>query len=223
MDTTVKTKPSGNGKKKVDSKAIKSALTNQKQSNVPGLQLMRVTANIVGKTPLLHSKPDLLAGRKYTGLEDGQVKKPKIKEATTEADIAEKLTWYDEEGSIAFPSSGFWKGMEAVAKDKSDIMKDVFGKQVLGAVRFAENLVKIEYEERTINISSNLPRLIIRPEFRNWSTKLHIEFVPAVLSPEEIANLLNWAGFYRGLGAWAPRSGGIYGQYQVADIVPDFV
>ena len=46
-------------------------------------------------------------------------------------------------------------------------------------------------------------------------TVLKIRFNAAAISPEQIINLLNWAGFHCGIGGWRHERGGTFGQYHV--------
>lgn len=55
-----------------------------------------------------------------------------------------------------------------------------------------------------------------RGEFRKWSVKLQIRYNSRVISPEQITNLFNTAGFAIGVGEWRPQKGGSYGMFHVA-------
>jgi hypothetical protein len=54
-----------------------------------------------------------------------------------------------------------------------------------------------------------------RPEFKQWKMPVTLKFNAAVISVEQIANLLNTAGFGVGIGEWRPEKNGSYGRFHV--------
>ena len=54
-----------------------------------------------------------------------------------------------------------------------------------------------------------------RPEFRDWKIPVSIKFNANAVSAEQIANLLNTAGFAIGIGEWRPERNGSYGRFHV--------
>ena len=82
-----------------------------------------------------------------------------------------------------------------------------------------DGLIPIKFSKQTIlehNIGSNTK---FTPEFHNWSCELDIQFDQNNISAQDIITLLNYAGFYNGVGAWRPKGGGggsgEYGMYEV--------
>ena len=57
--------------------------------------------------------------------------------------------------------------------------------------------------------------LSYRVEFIDWETELTVEFAPGILSPDQVVNLFNLAGFHTGVGSWRPENGGSHGQFGV--------
>ena len=79
-------------------------------------------------------------------------------------------------------------------------------------------LIPIKFKNKTIcvhNVGSNTKHT---PQFNDWSCELSIRFDRNNISTEDLATLINYAGFYYGVGIWAPRcqSGGSYGMYKLA-------
>ena len=146
------------------------------------------------------------------------MKGSKIKDIPTEKEIVEEAMYYTSEGKVGFPSAGFKKGIEDVAKDKQ-INIGFTGKAARGAIRFLEAIIPIKYKKMVVNKTwariKDTPKLSVRPEFKDWSCKLQISYNPKVMSADSLLNLLNWAGSYCGLGDWRPQRGGTYGQYRV--------
>lgn len=54
-----------------------------------------------------------------------------------------------------------------------------------------------------------------RPAYINWSCTLRIEFIPSVISAEQVVNLLDWGGFTKGIAEWRPERGGEFGRFRV--------
>jgi len=62
---------------------------------------------------------------------------------------------------------------------------------------------------------SRAPRKIIRNAFYEWSTTLTIQFNSEQLSAEQIVNIINWAGFHIGVGAFRKEKKGNCGLFSV--------
>ena len=56
-----------------------------------------------------------------------------------------------------------------------------------------------------------------RPEFKTWSTTLTIRYNRNAITPEQIANLLNYGGFSNGVGEWRPSRDGSHGTFHVGE------
>ena len=79
-------------------------------------------------------------------------------------------------------------------------------------------LIPIKFKSQTIckhYIESNTKHT---PQFNDWSCELTIQFDKNNVSAEDLATLINYAGFYTGVGIWSPRCqcGGSYGMFKVA-------
>lgn len=192
--------------------------TKTKSKNAVGVHKLdkkRIQVPIQGVTPLLMEKMDPRVARKY----DKKKSQQTVKEDTrSEQEKVEDKIHHTEDGNVGFPTAGFKKGIVEVAP-----RLDVYKKVVRGSIRVLGNIVPINYDEKTINEAigerkgrNSSPRLILRPEFRNWSCTLDIIYDAGNISAEQIVNLLNHAGFHMGLGGWRPQCDGSYGQYEVA-------
>lgn len=175
----------------------------------------RMQLRVKGLTSLLTEKMDMNVVERYDKKRSKQMSK---KDDKPEEDKLEGKIHYTDNGNIGFPASGFMKGMVEVAPYIDGLDK----KLVRGSVRILENIIPINFKERAVNKTYGktsgrkpTPRLILRPEFKEWSCTLDIMYNKSNISADQIVNLVNWAGFQRGLGAFAPRNGGTYGQYEV--------
>ncbi len=72
-----------------------------------------------------------------------------------------------------------------------------------------------EMREDIVRLQGIIADLRYRGEFKEWRTTLNIRYNSNVLSPEQIANLFNTAGFAVGVGEWRPEKNGSYGMFHV--------
>jgi hypothetical protein len=85
-----------------------------------------------------------------------------------------------------------------------------------------QNLVRIIGPEPTmredpVKIGMGTSDLRYRGEFFPWAARLQVRFNANVLSPAQILNLINTAGFAVGVGEWRPERGGQSGLFHVAE------
>ena len=76
------------------------------------------------------------------------------------------------------------------------------GIQIVNAV---EGLVPIEFKRQDVLSHSIQSNTKYSPQFHDWSCILQIQFDKNNISIEDIASLINYAGFYYGIGIWSPR------------------
>jgi len=178
-----------------------------------------IKVKIKGKTPLLMDKfpEDVKKGilAKQAGVSKGN--KKKTRDTTEETQQAIHIT---STGKIGYPSFGFKKGMMECTSFVGDKM---FSKKLVsGAVKIMnsdEGLIPIEFSKQTVlehNIGNNTK---FTPMFHDWNCEIEIQYDKNNISAQDIITLLNYAGFYNGIGAWRPKSGGggsgEYGMYEV--------
>lgn len=201
----------GNGKKQM--KEIK------KQIDIAAIRLGTITVPIKGKTPLLmdkfpeEAKQQILA--KQTGVSKSNKKKVRdIKEETLSAiHITSK-------GQIGFPASGFKAGMiEATSfvGDKSFSKKLISGLRIINS---QEGLIPIKFKKQDV-LEHNIGSVTkFTPQFHDWKCEITFQFDQNNISEQDITTLLNYAGFYNGIGAWRPKGKdggtGEFGMYEVA-------
>jgi hypothetical protein len=69
--------------------------------------------------------------------------------------------------------------------------------------------------EDMVRIAMGTADIRFRAEYQNWSANLLIEYDSQAISPSEIANLLNRAGFSVGVGVWRVEKDGNHGMFEV--------
>ena len=199
-------------------KKEKKDIGNKEAVELIPLKKVRMIVKIKGVTSLLMEKMDNAVVEMY---DKKKGRKMIQKDTRLEIEKVDGKIHHTEDGNVGFPVAGFLKGMDSVARDRNEIVP-ISGKQLRGSVRILGNIIPIDYKEQKINEAwgkssgaTGAPRKICRPEFTDWSCDLEILYSQNTISPEEIINTLNWAGFYMGLGAWRPEKGGSYGQYEL--------
>jgi len=188
--------------------------SNEKLVEVVPLKLEKTKLKIVGTTPLLMEKMDLSVVEKYNKKKGQKITK---EDTRLEEEKLDDKVHRDENGNVAFPASGFSKGLAGVAG-----YLGLYKKDVLGSIRVLGNLIPIKFKKQSINQTwgrqsgiNKSPRKILRPEFQEWSCVVEVVYNANVISLEQLVNLFNWSGFQFGLGSWRPEKGGSFGQYRV--------
>ncbi len=186
--------------------------------DIESLRIGTLTVPIKGKTPLLmdrmseETKQEILA--KQTGVSKSG--KKKVRDTKEESLAAIHMT---STGKIGFPSAGFKKGMmdcTSFVGDKFFSKKLIQGIMIVNA---EEGLIPIKFKKQSI-LEHNIGNVTkFTPQFHEWSCKLVIHYDQNNLGHEDIIRLLNYAGFYTGVGAWRPRGrdggSGEFGMYEV--------
>lgn len=188
-----------------------------KKVSVLQIKVVKATFPIIGKTPLLSDKMPMETLQAIQKKQTGEAKSNKKQARDIDLEI-DNAIHYMADGSIGFPASGFKAGMiEATSfvGDKMFSKKLIKGLQITNAVN---GLVPVKFKKQDIlqhNIGSNTKHT---PQFHDWTCELEIKFDENNVSTSDIATLINYAGFYSGIGIWSPRckSGGSYGMYELA-------
>jgi hypothetical protein len=158
-----------------------------------------------------------------------------MKKAKTAKDA--KDPWSD------FCESLYWLSAKPAKPTEDDVTKAEFGfpcvafkAAAVGACRFSEGikmteargafhvsgeLVKIESDppkmrQDMVRIAMGTADVRFRGEFTQWAATITVAYNAAALSPEQIVNLFNLAGFGVGVGEWRPEKDGSYGRFHVS-------
>jgi len=178
-----------------------------------------LTVKIKGVTPLLmdrfteETQNQILA--KQTGISKSN--KKQVRDTKQEVKDAIHITT---SGQVGYPAHGFKAGMMECTSFVGDKM---FSKKLVsGAVKIVnveDGLIPIKYKKQTVlkhNIAHNIK---FSPQFHDWSCELKIQYDGNNISAQDIITLLNYAGFYIGIGAWRPKcskgGSGEYGMFEV--------
>jgi hypothetical protein len=127
-------------------------------------------------------------------------------------------------GRFGFPAQSF--KLSAVAACR--YVEGLPMTKALGAFHVAEDMIEILdmkgkpnqplMREDIVRLNSG-PRPVAdvryRAMFLNWMVKLTIRYNSRVINPNQIAHLLNIAGFSVGVGEWRPEKRGSFGMFEV--------
>ncbi len=181
------------------------------QLEIPALELRTLRLMLVGDSPLIvHAWSD----KAKRAMLDKHMKKAKQpKAAKVPEDDYRDSFYFRPDGSYGFPAIGVKAAMVGAARftdAKMTFMRGAFHIDeemvpIIGKPRPREDMVRVGM---TTDIR-------YRPEFPDWRIPVAIKFNARAISEEQLANLLNVAGFAIGIGEWRPEKNGSFGRFHV--------
>lgn len=190
-------------------------MENKKEISIQAISIKKAIFPIEGTSSLLM---DRMSEETLKAIQDKQTGKTKSGKKIRDIDKEIKDSIHSlPDGSVGFPSAGF---KNALIESTSFIGDIKFSKKLLKGIKIVNGvngLIPISFKKQDIlihNIGSNTKHT---PQFHNWSCNLEIVFDANNISEQDLATLINYAGFYYGIGIWSPRckSGGDFGMYQL--------
>jgi hypothetical protein len=189
---------------------------------IPTLDLQRIVVTIEGTQPLITNRFSDEAERK---LEESQSAN-KVKAAKAPRDpnaefLAARYLIIDNNNPktdiCGFPASGIKKAMVAAGGRVTDTQM-TWLRAVLN-VEGVEGLIRIDGDApqmRTDHVNQmGRGNVRYRPQFWPWRMDVPITFNRGQISPSDIVNLLQQAGFSIGIGDWRPEKNGAFGTFEV--------
>ncbi|HDY66589.1 MAG TPA: hypothetical protein ENH85_02230 [Candidatus Scalindua sp.] len=188
--------------------------------SITGLKKNEVTISIKGTAPLITHKWSEKAKRQML---DKQMKKAKSgKEAKDpEADYLATIYFLEDGKRTGFPAVGFKSAMVRAGKQLGYVMADLKGMffvkpdegdlvEIHGKHRLREDMVRIGMGTSDIRF---------RAEYPTWNADITVLYNSSAISAEELAKLLEVAGFACGIGEWRPEksASGSYGLFEIAN------
>lgn len=189
------------------------AVKTTKEIVLPALQIETVSLMLIGDSPLIVHAWSEKAKREML---DKQMKKASAgREAKDPQADYEACFYRTETGGYGFPAIGVKAAMVSAARfldAKMTVLRGAFHIDsemlpIIGEPRPREDMVRVGMGTADIRY---------RPEFVDWRIPATIKYNTAAISAEQIANLLNVAGFGVGIGEWRPEKTGSYGCFHVA-------
>lgn len=200
--------------------------------DVPRIDIQRMQITLVGDTPLIsHAWSEkakaMMLGKQMKVAKQGKEPKDPV------ADFLDSLYWLtpritaDEYRDNGMPADARF-GFPAVAFKASAVgacryVDGVAMTEARGAFHVESEFIQLvgpepRMREDMVRIGMGTADIRYRGEFSPWHAQLDITYNDAALSPAQIINLFNVAGFGVGVGEWRPSSkaGGNYGRFHVA-------
>jgi hypothetical protein len=184
---------------------------------VPRLNLGILKVQLKGNTPLLMDRfPESIREQ----ILEKQIGRTQGKKQIRNMDLEYENAFHKlPKGGIGFPAQGF---KSAMIESTSFVGSKDFSKKLLKGIQIinseGNDLIPIKY--KNISKLRHFPKggnTKISPMLEDWECELIIQYDKNNISPQDIVSLLNYAGFYYGIGIWSPRAkcGGKYGMYEV--------
>lgn len=179
---------------------------------LPPINIQTVQFMLVGDSPLIVHAWSEKAKRQML---DKQMKRATgAKEAKDPEADYEACFYRTPTGAYGFPAIGVKAAMISACRFADMKMTAARGAfhidaemlEVIGVPRPREDMVRVGMGTADIRY---------RPEFPEWRIPVSLKINASVISPEQVANLLNIAGFGVGIGEWRPERNGQYGRFHV--------
>lgn len=223
--------PGGNRTEEIEDGEIAAMPEGDAGIRIPQIKIERMKLPLVGTSPLIMQRWTEKATRDIEGKQAKEAKTAKEKR-NPKAEF--------EAASYKFPGGGFgvparsFKAAAVAACRYVDGVPMTVGKGAFFVLsqeqKTDDGLVKLKHGEAPMMRTDHVRLagggscdLRYRPMFKEWSVTLDIEYNSSVISPAQIMNLFNIAGFHCGIGEWrpsAPKSmSGEFGRFSVAGVV----
>lgn len=183
--------------------------------SVPEVRIGNLEVTLVGDSPLICHAWDEKTKKQML---DKQMKKAAAKKEAKdpEAQFKASLYYMPDGKSFGFPSIGF----KAAAVSACRFSDGVKMTEARGAFHVLGELIQIDgtptMREDMVRIGMGVADIRYRGEFKKWKATLVVAYNKNSLSPEQIINLFNTAGFGVGVGEWRPEKNGSMGMFHVA-------
>ena len=195
--------------------------------SIPKINVRQIDIELLGISPLIsHAWSD----KAKKQMLDKQMKKAKAAKEAKDPfrDFCDSLYWLTSkpekpsEKDIAKAKFGFpcvaFKAAAVGACRYADGMKMT---EARGSFHVDGEMVEIQgpapvMREDMVRIAMGTADIRFRGEFREWKVLLRVSYNEAAMSPEQIVNLFNLAGFGVGVGEWRPERDGSYGRFKVS-------
>lgn len=185
----------------------------------PKKRLMDI--ELIGETPLIMHKMSEKSKKMIRDKQQKKAKKPR--EARNPKQEFKDAMYTNGNGTYLFPARAFKSSAVEACRQIDGIsmtaVKQMFFVSGIDDVEW----VKIESDEPimredVVKIGMGTTDLRYRPEFKNWKTKIRVQYLEDVISPEQIVNIFELAGFCSGIGEDRPnKQGHTFGMFKVGE------
>jgi hypothetical protein len=190
----------------------------EQKINVMPLKLGILNIKVVGDSPYMPEPMDQAVLDLYDKKRSKQSYK---KDDISEAEKVKLKYYFTDTGKKGIPSRAFYNAMIRASSYLFD-KKDGGMRNIKEGVLVKGNILPLDYSKEEVlehwgrmSGQTKAPRKILRNAFYDWSVNLEISYNQSQLSPEQIFNILNWAGFHIGVGGFRKERTGNYGMFHI--------
>ena len=178
----------------------------------------QITLRIVGTSPMIQhqwsEKAREMLRQKHAG------KKSKNREVRDPEQEFKDATYLTGDGRYGVPVSGLKKCLITAAHKDVGIEKTLVRKSLFILCDDPGGVLPMECEEPRmredlVRVGAGSADLRYRPEFREWSVEVAVEFDGDLLQPNDILTLFDRAGFGVGLCESRPEKDGENGRFRI--------
>lgn len=190
---------------------------------LPGIDVRPLRVRLVGDSPLIVHAWSEKAKKEML---DKQMKRAKQAKAAKDPlrDYADSLYWLSERPAILTPEGiaegrfGFpVVGIKAAAVSAARFVDGLKMTELRGAFHLQGEMATIQgtprMREDMVRVGMGTADIRYRAEFPEWVIETTVRYNANAISPEQIVNLLDVAGFGVGIGEWRPEKDGSYGMF----------
>ena len=187
------------------------------QLNPIKTRILKVQVESIPTSTFISHKLDAATVDAFTMRETGEAGKKQLRDFDKEY---ESCFYYTENKKYGIPVGAFVGAILDTC-----VALDIPKTKVKRAVRLLGDIIEIKYKKINHRIDNprrsgrnSTPDVRHRPEFVDWSVELIIQYDEEQVTPEQIINLINSAGFTSGIGDWrpsSPKSSGTHGMFRV--------
>lgn len=154
-----------------------------------------------------------------------QERKKQPKTARDPEKEAREAMYQTADGQPGIPLLAFKASLIGAAHKDLGLEKTLVKKAFFVPSNDPNNITPIEADEPVVRedivrVGANQTDLRYRPQFNNWRANIVAEIDSELLSAQDVANLVNRAGFSVGIGEWRPEKGGEFGRFELDTSVP---
>ena len=213
--------------------------------DLPKIETGLLTLNIIGDSPLIvhrwseKAKKEMLDKQMKKAKSGKEAKNPmrdfvdalywlddagNAINTPAELDGIDDATPYDKvyeilkNGRFGFPTTAFKACAIDAGYQQGVIAKKTTARgafHIVGEFAVIEGIPEMREDMVQVGGMSKVADIRYRPEFKTWKTKLLIQYNKKAITPEQIANLMNFGGFANGVGEWRPEKDGSFGRFHV--------
>jgi len=191
--------------------------------NLKPIESKTLRFTIKGTSPLIQhqwdEKSKEMMRQKHAG------KKTKTREVRQPEKEFQAACYLTDDGEFGIPLMAFKNSLITAAHKDIGIEKTLVRKAFFIKSTDSKLINKIEcnepiMREDMVRVGAGSTDMRYRPEFKQWSTEITCQIDSALLTIDDVVNLVNRAGFGVGIGEWRPEKNGEYGRFEIDSSKP---